>query len=311
MKVFQQVLYGTSKQLISLRSREIINDCLSKGFEVRYLDGKKSKKTDFSDALSVGLFDVDPKLIVLDNWSWGTDVEQLLNQDTVSVLYLVNGVIPKQLMGLKKKENFEEPKSLSKKQKWCAKFFQKMVKDEGKEISLPICESVVQRVGTDLGVLRYEALKLGYVGEGEELTAKEVISVLAPLSEMSGFLLVDAVFTQNPKHFLKICARFEKRLKKDPTVSICQGLLFKNLMDVLSVRLCIDSGIKSSQQISDKIGKEKWLVESILLPRAKTYTTKKVQEILGLLYHCENLAFSGVVSPFSVFKSGMVRLMIS
>ena len=62
------------------------------------------------------------------------------------------------------------------------------MKDEGKEFSLPICESVVQRVGTDLGVLRYEALKLGYVGEGEELTAKEVISVLAPLSEMSGFL---------------------------------------------------------------------------------------------------------------------------
>ena len=127
MKVFQRVLYGTSKQLISLRSRELINESLSQGVEVRYLDGKKSKKADFSDALSVGLFDVDPKLIVLDNWSWGTDVEQLLNQDTVSVLYLVNGVIPKQLMGLKKKENFEEPKSLSKKQKWCAKFFQKMV----------------------------------------------------------------------------------------------------------------------------------------------------------------------------------------
>lgn len=311
MKVFQQVLYGTSKQLISLRSREIINDCLSKGFEVRYLDGKKSNKADYELALSVGLFDVDPKLIVLENWGWGVVVEDLRDQDTVSVLYLVNGVIPKSLMGLKKKENFEEPKSLSKKQKWCAKFFQKMVKDEGKEISLPICDSVVQRVGTDLGVLRYEALKLGYVCEGDALTAKEVMSVLAPLSEMSGFLLVDSVFTQNPKHFLKICARYEKRLKKDPTVSICQGLLYKNLMDVLSVRLCIDSGFKSSQQISDKIGKEKWLVESVLLPRAKTYTTKKVKEILGLLYHCENLAFSGVVSPFSVFKSGMVRLMIS
>ena len=186
----------------------------------------------------------------------GVVADTLLEQDAVSVLYLVNGVIPKALMSLKKKENFEEPKSLSKKQKWCAKFFQKMVKDEGKEISLPICESVVQRVGTDLGVLRYEALKLGYVGEGEELTAKEVISVLALLSEMSGFLLVDAVFTQNPKHFLKVCSRYEKRLKKDPTVSICQGLLFKNLMDVLSVRLCIDSGIKSPNKFQIRLVKK-------------------------------------------------------
>ena len=67
MKVFQHVLYGTSKQLISLRSREIINDCLSKGFEVNYLDGKKSKKAEYTEALSVGLFDVNPKLIVLEN----------------------------------------------------------------------------------------------------------------------------------------------------------------------------------------------------------------------------------------------------
>jgi len=311
MKVFQQVLYGTSKQLIFLRSREIINECLSTGFEVRYLDGKKSKKAEISEALSVGLFDVDSKLVVLENYSGSVNLDPLLNQDSISVLYLINGVIPKALIGLKKKENFEEPKSLLKKQKWCAKYFQTLVKGEGKEISLPICESVVQRVGLDLGVLRYEALKLGHVGDGDELTAKEVLSVLAPLSEMSGFLLVDAVFSQNPTHFLKVCSRYEKRLKKDPTISICQGLLFKNLMDVLSVRFCFDLGFKSSQQISDKIGKEKWLVESILIPRAKTYTTKKVQEILGLLYHCENQAFRGVVSPFTAFKSGMVRLMIS
>ena len=38
---------------------------------MRYLDGKKSKKAEYTEALSVGLFDVDPKLIVLEGWGWG------------------------------------------------------------------------------------------------------------------------------------------------------------------------------------------------------------------------------------------------
>lgn len=311
MKKVQRVLYGSFKELIDLRAREIINEALTEGWEVVFLDGKKSTKKDIAEALEVGLFDVGNKLLVLEKPASLSGISDVVNQTEMSVLYLCGEVVPKALMEVKKKESFAKPRGGAKIEEWCAKYLQKLVKDRGKEIALPICKSVVQRVGADLGVLRYEALKLGYVAEGAELTPREVMSVLAPLSELSGVLLVDAVFSKNPTAFLKVCDRYEKNKKDDPTMGICTGLLFRNIYDLLSVRFCLEAGIKTAQGIADEIGKERWLVEGVLLPRANTYTTKNLREILGHLYVCEKLALSGVVSPFTAFKTGMLRLMNS
>jgi DNA polymerase III delta subunit len=311
MKKFQRVLYGSFKELVDLCAREVINEALSAGCEVVYLDGKKSTKKEVSEALEVGLFDVGNKLLVLEKPASLSALSEVLTQTHMSVLYLCGEVVPKALMGVKKKDSFAKPKGVAKQEKWCAEYVQKLVKDRGKEVSLPICKSIVQRVGSDLGVLRYEAMKLAYVSEGAELTPKEVMSVLAPLSELSGVMLVDAVFSKNPTTFLKVCDRYEKNKKDDPTIGICTGLLFRNIYDLLSVRLCLDIGVTSVQEIADEVGKERWLVEGVLLPRARTYSTKNLREILGHLYVCENLALSGVVSPFSVFKTGLLRLMIS
>ena len=311
MKREQRVLYGSFEELINLRAREIINEALREGWEVVYLDGKKSSKKEVAEALEVGLFDVVDKLLVLEKPASLSGLSEVLSQTHMGVLFLCGEVVLKALMGVSKKESFAKPKGGAKQEEWCATFLQKMVRDRGKEVSLTICKSVVQRVGADLGVLRYEAMKLAYVSEGAELTPKEVMSVLAPLSELSGVLLVDAVFSKNPTNFLKVCERYERSKKDDPTIGVCTGLLFLNICDLLSVRFCLDQGISTAQGIADEIGKERWLVEGVLLPRARTYTTKNLREILGHLYVCENLALSGSVSPFTAFKTGMLRLMNS
>ena len=311
MKKEHRVLYGTFKDLVFYRSREIINEAYSLGWEVVRLDGKKSSKSEINQAFEVGLFDSGDKLIVLSNPTALKNLTELSQKDSHSVLYLSDRVVPKALMGVKKKECFELPKSKRKLNDWYVKFFQKMVADQGKEISVAICESVVQRVGQDVGVLTYEALKISYVSEGDEVTPREVLSVIAPLKEMDGVLLVDAVLSWNPTYFLKTCARFEKNRDKDPTMGVVAGLLHKNIVQLLSVRLCIDGGVTSVQGISEEIDVQSWLVEDVLLPKARRFTTKKLREILGVLYHCENLAVSGVVSPFSAFKTGLLCLMVS
>jgi len=311
VKKEHRVLYGTFKDLVFYRSREIINKAYSLGWEVVCLDGKKSSNNDVAQAFEVGLFDAGDKLIVLSNPTALKNLTELSQKDSYSVLYLADRVVPKALMGVKKKECFEIPKSKRKLNDWYVKFFQKMVADQGKEISLAICESVVQRVGQDVGVLTYEALKVGYVSGGDEVTPREVLSVIAPLKEMDGVILVDAVLSWNPTLFLKTCARFEKNRSKDPTMGVVAGLLHKNIVQLLSVRLCIDGGVTSVQGISEEIDAPSWLVEDVLLPKARRFNTKKLREILGVLYHCENLAVSGVVSPFSAFKTGLLRLMVS
>ena len=305
-----QVIYGSYTDLISLRSREIISECQSKGFDVVYLDGKKATQSEVSEAITRGLFDHGDKMVVLENPKSLKDLPRVASQTETPVLFLVGKVVPKELMGIKKKEELNEPPTW-KKEDWCAGLLQKMVKSRGKEISLPICKSIVSRVGQDVGILRYEAMKLSYVGEGKEITPKEVMSVLAPLSEMDGLRFVDAVYGGDVKHFLKMCTRFEQNRKTDPTINICRGLLHSTTLGVLEVRLLLDKKVTSPSDIAEKVGKNRWLVENVLLPRAKSHTTKKIQEILGVLYHCENLALSGVVSPFTALKTGLVQVMIS
>jgi DNA polymerase III delta subunit len=305
-----QVIYGSYTDLISLRSKEIINECQSKGFDVFYLDGKKATQSEVSEAISRGLFDDGDKVVVLENPKSLKDLPKLVSQTETPVLFLAGKVVPKELMSVKKKEEMNEPPSW-KKGKWCAELLQKMVKSRGKDISLPICQSIVNRVGQDVGILRYEAMKLAYASEGKEITPKEVMSVLAPLSEMDGLPFVDSVFEGDVRNFLKVCARFERNRKTDPTINICRGLLHSTTLGVLEVRLLLDKKVTSSSEIADKVGKNRWLVENVLLPRAKTHTTKKIREILGVLYHCENLALSGVVSPFTALKTGLVSVMIS
>lgn len=311
MKKEHRVIYGTFKDLAFHASREIINDAYALGWEVIYLDGKKSSKSEIEEAFELGLFDVVDKLIVISNPTGLKNLADIPQKEGFGVLYLADRVVPKALMGVKKKDCYEIPKSKKKLAEWYVKFFQKMVAKQGKQISLPICESVVQRVGQDVGVLTYEALKIGYIAEGSEVTPKEVLSVIAPLKEMDGVLLTDAVLSWNPTNFLKTCARFEKNRDKDPTMGVVAGLLHKNVVQLLSVRLCIDNGITSVQGISEEIGVQSWLVDDVLVPRARRFTAKKLREILGVLYHCENLAVSGVVSPFSAFKTGLLRLMVS
>ena len=51
MKKEHRVLYGSSEEWIELRARAYINEALSEGWEVEYLDGKKAKKGDISSAL--------------------------------------------------------------------------------------------------------------------------------------------------------------------------------------------------------------------------------------------------------------------
>tara|TARA_B100000073_G_C23735563_1_gene572065 strand:- start:1693 stop:2622 length:930 start_codon:yes stop_codon:yes gene_type:complete len=304
------VLYGTFSELIQLRSREIINENLSKGFDVIYIDGKKSSLSEVSEAFQTGLFDEGNKFVVLENPKSLKGLSGVVSQTEVPVLFLAGRVVPKEVMSVKKKEEMNEPASY-KKAKWCADLLQKMVKGRGKEISPAICQSIVSRVGQDVGILRYEAMKLVYASEGKEITPKEVMSVLAPLSEMDGLPFVDSVYGGDVRHFLKMCARFEQNRKQDPTVNICRGLLHSTTLGVLEVRLLLDAKVTNLSDIVDRTGKNRWLVENVLLPRAKTHTTKKIREILGVLYKCENLALSGVVSPFTALKTGLARVMIS
>lgn len=304
------VLYGTSDELIHLRLMELVNEAHTKGFDVFYLDGKVSTLAEISEATDVGLFGEVNRLVVVERVGSLKDADKIISQNEVPCVFLAGKTPPKSLMGLSRKEVFEEPKGYQK-EEWCVAYFTKLLKSQGKTASPAIVKSIVKRVGVDLGVLRWEAFKLKYASEGEEVTPKEVVSVLSPLSELDGLHLVDAVFSGDPKHFLKICARFESIRKGDPTIPVATGLLHTNLLSALEIRLLLKSGVTSPQEIGLKIGKNGWLVGNVLLPKSKVFSEKKLRQLLGVLFRAENLALSGSLGAWEGLKVGIVKIMIS
>lgn len=309
MSKIHRVLYGSSEGLISLRMTEIINESHKKGHDVVYLDGKTSTQSEISEAIEVGLFGAVEKLVVVHRIGSMKGSEKIVAQDEVPCLFIAGGTLPKILTGVKKKEIFEEPKSYQK-EEWCASFLMKMVEGHGKKISPAIATSVVRRVGMDLGVLRWEAFKFKYASDTDELTPKEVVSVLAPLSELDGVHLIDALFSGDPKHFLKVCSRFESVRKGDPTMGVATGLLHTNVLGALEVRLLLKKGL-SNKEIGAKIGRGLYFVEKVAVPKARVFSEKKLREILGVLYEAENGVVDGVLGAWERFKVGIVKVMIS
>lgn len=307
----KKVLYGTSDELISLRRSELINGELSKGVEVVYLDGKKSTEGEIMEAVDSGLFEDTTKLLVLENVSSFKDkyVQMFLDSTDKSVLFICGKVVLKSLMGISDKEAFEEPKAY-KKEEWCAELLGRMAKARGLTISPTICRSIVQRVGQDVGVLKFEVMKLSLVASGSEITAQEVVGVISPLSEMSGTALIDAVFSKNPTTFLKACLRFETNRKTDPTISLTNGLLQHTIISALEVRLCLDKGM-SFGDIASRLSLHPYVIENTIAPQAKVYSTKKLRDFIGVLYVCEKLAKTSSVDAFSALKAGFLRVMIS
>jgi DNA polymerase III delta subunit len=304
------VLYGTSDELIQIRLMGLVNEALTRGAEVAYLDGKNATKADVSDVIDVGLFGSEDKLAVITRVGSLPDSEKVLGQTEVPCIIISGRTIPKMLMKVRRRESFEEPKSYQK-EDWCVGLLRDMVQQHGKSISEPIARSVVRRVGLDLGVLRWESLKFKYASDSEALSPSEVVSVLAPLSELDGVHLVDAVFKNDPKHFLKVCDRFESIRKGDPTIAVSTGLLHSSILSSLEIQLLMKSGVTSSQEIGSRLGKSPWLLDKVLIPKSRVFSVKKLRSFLGVLYRCETLALNGSVSAWVALKSGIVRVMIS
>lgn len=305
----KKVLYGTSSDMVSLRGREILNEALTRGVEVVTLDGKTAKEGDISDALGVGLFDDTEKFICLENVSSFKNLSIFLDQDQASVLFLCGKVVLKELMGLKDKEQFDEPKSYQR-EEWCAGLLRNMVKNRGVEISPAVCKSVVQRVGTDVGVLKFEAMKIAYAAGGKEVTPQEVLGAISPLNEMGGVALVEAFFSKNPTQFLKACQRYGENRKTDPTIGLTNGLLQQTIVSTLELRLLLDKGQKNISDLAARTGHNPFVLEKTLIPQAQIYSAKNLRGFLGVLYVCERLAKTSVVDAFSAVKTGFLRLMI-
>jgi DNA polymerase III delta subunit len=311
MKKHSVLLYGSSKDLISLRRVELINKYLTLGYDIAEIDAKKSSTSEIEEAFSFGLFDTTKRCVVVDNASKLKNIDQRISEAgaNYSLVLVHSGNLTKSLTAVKNKEILEEPPQQHKKQAWASNLFRSMVSSEGKTISKELSDAIVSRVGHDLGVLRWELEKILQVSEQEEITAQEVGLVISPLQEISGMLIIDAIYSCNPRNFLRVMRRLEQTMRYKNMKSFTEGLLFNSMYETYLVCLCVEQK-KPYDEISSLLGKNRWVVENKIVPKSLSFGKKRAKGLLRVLFEMEkNVNFEGF-DPLTFFKSSVVSVMV-
>ena len=301
------VLYGNSPQMIDLKVQEVLQEYRANGYEVREASGRDA---DLPASFELGLFSVDPVLVCITQPTKIKGLKEYLT-DTRGCEVLVvhaNDRLPKVLEGYTN-QCHNEPKYDDQRRVWCEEFVVNHAKRLGKKISPKIATAVVNKAGTDLGVLRWEVVK--YVmgaGEAEEIEARLVKGLYSEIADPDSQDLIDAIASQDPLAFLRVCARIEKASSSDQTMAVCNGLLLYNLLQWLDIAVRLQAKM-TTDQIAQDLGKNPWFITNRVAPVAQSLGVEKIRALIRVLYQCEDAVLQGAREPWVKLKVGVVGIL--
>lgn len=302
------VLYGSSKQWIEMTARDITLEYRANGYEVREIDAKTD---DLSTAFESGLFDTDPIFVVLTNPTKNKKLDQHLKaRGSAEVLVVhTNDRLPKSLEGYLNRK-LDEPQYDDQKKDWASEWLHKYAEKYAKKIDPVLCRAVVNRVGIDLGALRWELVKYVYAsGEEEQITPNIVVNLISDLTEANFVDLSNAIMERNHKAFIKVCEKIERSSKTDQTMAVCNGLLLSNCINLLEVGLRVEAKM-NLEQIAGDLNKNPYWIKKFVAPKIYSFGgVPNLRRLLNVLYECENNVVSGGRSSWLKFKVGVLGIL--
>lgn len=302
------VLYGSSKQWIDLTARDITLEYRANGYDVREVDAKTD---DLSTAFESGLFDTDPIFVVLTNPTKNKKLDQHLKARGASEVLVVhtNDRLPKALEGYLTRK-LDEPQYEDQKKEWASDWVHKYVGKYAKKIDPVLCRAVVNRVGIDLGALRWEVVKYVHaVGDEEQITPNIVVNLISDLTEASFIDLSNAIMERNHKAFIKVCEKIERSSKTDQTMAVCNGILLSNCINLLEVGLRVEAKM-SLEQIASDLRKNPYAIKNFIAPKIYSFGgVQNLRRLLNVLYECENNVVSGGRDSWLKFKVGVLGIL--
>ena len=302
------VLYGSSKQWIELTARDITLEYRANGYDVREVDAKTD---DLTTAFESGLFDTDPIFVVLTNPTKNKKLDQHLKSRGASEVLIVhtNDRLPKALEGYLNRK-LDEPQYEDQKKEWASEWVHKYAEKYAKKIDPVLCRAVVNRVGIDLGALRWEVVKYVHaVGEEDQITPNIVVNLISDLTEASFIDLSNAIMERNHKAFIKICEKIERSSKADQTMAVCNGILLSNCINLLEVGLRVEAK-RSLDHIAQDLGKNPYAIKNFIAPKIYSFGgVQNLRRLLNVLYECENNVVSGGRDSWLKFKVGVLGIL--
>jgi len=302
------VLYGSSKQWIELTARDITLEYRANGYDVREVDAKTD---DLTTAFESGLFDTDPIFVVLTNPTKDKKLDQHLKARGASEVLVIhtNDRLPKALQGYQTRK-LDEPQYEDQKKEWASDWLHKYAEKYAKKIDPVLCRAVVNRVGIDLGALRWEMVKYVHaVGEEEQITPNIVVNLISDLTEASFIDLSNAIMERNHKAFIKVCEKIERSSKTDQTMAVCNGILLSNCINLLEVGLRVEAKM-NLEQIASDLRKNPYAIKNFIAPKIYSFGgVHNLRRLLNVLYECENNVVSGGRDSWLKFKVGVLGIL--
>ena len=179
-------------------------------------------------------------------------------------------------------------------------------------LSLPagLATALVQKSGTDLGVLSFEMDKIITLAQLEGVTTiepRQVARLMAPIAEASVLPIMDALSDRNQRRLMKALWALKRTSKGDQTIRVCR-LLGSSVSRWMQAAYLDSMPPKAA---AESLGVHPWFFENKILPASKRWGKQGTIALLEDLAASERAVFSGALDPWSLLTARLLSSCIS
>lgn len=175
----------------------------------------------------------------------------------------------------------------------------------GKKIEERLARALVQRAGSNFGVLVFELRKMAILASAagsDTIEAEHVKQGMAELVEVDIGLLLDAFRTRNKKALTNTLHRIRQRAPRDPTMMVCRlvGAEAQKWLQAASLKHM------PPKAAAAELGLNAWYFEKKILPVAKRWGVPDLVSLISALAAGERGVLDGHNSPWIGLCCGLL-----
>lgn len=167
----------------------------------------------------------------------------------------------------------------------------------GHTIPKPLATALVDRVGTDLGVLAFEVEKITILAKLEgssEVQPSQVARGMAPIAEASVLPITEALAARQERKLAKALAALQATSRDDQTMRVCR-LLGTTVIKWMQAT-CMDA--MPPKAAAEELGVHPWYYQEKILPAAGRWGRQGAIQLITDLACVERAVLSGALNPW-------------
>lgn len=206
------------------------------------------------------------------------------------------------------KFRFDTP-SIYKAPTEATQFCVKEAKFHGRKLDRRLAKALVERAGTDFGVLSYEILKICMLAKIEgivEIKPGHIAQTISSLVESSVLDLIDAISERQIKRTFSCLERIRRTHHSDPTIKVCRFVSESVLKWLCAVGLD-EKKVAPDDAISRMQIRSLWVYNNKFLPSGKRWGRQGLLSLLSVFSESERNVRKGAVDPWSGLLARLMR----